>query len=307
MEPDELYTLRAQYYLGHYTLSLQEAKATARRPLSNDLKIEREEFQLRSMLALKQYDKVIDSASDISPGTKAIGVRAKYDSPSTPEATRADLLSELQALASDPSTTPTAQLIAAQTFLAHGEMTKEALQAVHAGTTMEHLALSVQIYLRMDRLDLALGSLMKMKQMDEEAVLAQLCHCHIAIYQGSSQALDAVHIVTSLTEQYGNCIMLLNMAAVACMASGQYAEAEVHLMDAMAEDKDDANVDVDSNVDVDTLINLIVCFQHQGKVKEIGQVIDRIKRSHPNHTFVQGLLRVEGAFERESVKYKVAA
>jgi cellulose synthase/poly-beta-1,6-N-acetylglucosamine synthase-like glycosyltransferase len=66
-------------------------------------------------------------------------------------------------------------------------------------------------------------------------------------------------------------------------------------------------VDVDSNVDVDTLINLIVCFQHQGKVKEIGQVIDRIKRSHPNHTFVQGLLRVEGAFERESVKYKVAA
>jgi hypothetical protein len=68
MEPDELYTLRAQYYLGHYTLSLQEAKATARRPLSNDLKIEREEFQLRSMLALKQYDKVIDSASDISPG-----------------------------------------------------------------------------------------------------------------------------------------------------------------------------------------------------------------------------------------------
>merc|ERR1740117_1548865 len=99
------------------------------------------------MLALKQFDKVIDSASDISPGTKAIGVRAKYDSPSTPEATRADLLSELQALASDPSTTPTAQLIAAQTFLAHGEMTKEALQAVHAGTTMEHLALSVQIYL----------------------------------------------------------------------------------------------------------------------------------------------------------------
>jgi tetratricopeptide (TPR) repeat protein len=186
-------------------------------------------------------------------------------------------------------------------------MTKEALQAVHAGTTMEHLALSVQIYLRMDRLDLALGSLMKMKQMDEEAVLAQLCHCHIAIYQGSSQALDAVHIVTSLTEQYGSCIMLLNMAAVACMASGQYAEAEVHLMDAMAEDKDDANVDVDSNVDVDTLINLIVCFQHQGKVKEIGQVIDRIKWSHPNHTFVQGLLRVEGAFQRESVKYKVAA
>jgi coatomer protein complex subunit epsilon len=66
--PDELYTLRAQYYLGHYALSLDEAKAISRRPLSNDLKIEREEFQLRAMLALKQFDKVIDAASDLSAG-----------------------------------------------------------------------------------------------------------------------------------------------------------------------------------------------------------------------------------------------
>jgi len=63
----------------------------------------------------------------------------------------------------------------------------------------------------------------------------------------------------------------------------------------------------DEDVDVDTLINLIVCHQHQGKVQEIGQVLERIKGSHPNHSFVQGLLRVEGAFERESAKYKVAA
>jgi hypothetical protein len=32
------------------------------------LKIEREEFQLRAMLALKQFDKVIDAASDLSAG-----------------------------------------------------------------------------------------------------------------------------------------------------------------------------------------------------------------------------------------------
>jgi coatomer protein complex subunit epsilon len=294
--PDELYTLRAQYYLGHYALCLEEAKAISRRPLSNDLKIEREEFQLRAMLALKQYDKVIDAASDLSAGTQAIGIRAKYDSPSTPESSKANLLSELQVLASDPSTTATAQLIAAQTFLSQGEMTKEALQCVHAGATMEHLALSVQIYLRMDRLDLAKQTLTKMKKADEEAVLTQLCNCHVTIYSGSSQALDAVHILGSMSEQYGATVMLLNLVAVAYMAAGQYPEAESSLIDATAEGED-----------VDTLINLVVCYQHQGKAAEIGQVLGTIKNSYPNHSFVQGLLRVEGAFERESVKYRVAA
>ena len=33
-EPDELYTLRAQYWLGHYQMAVDEAKSIARRPMS---------------------------------------------------------------------------------------------------------------------------------------------------------------------------------------------------------------------------------------------------------------------------------
>lgn len=292
--PDELYTLRAQFYLGHYAMSLDEARAISRRPLSNDLKIEREEFQLRALLGLKQYDKVLEADTDISPGVKAIAIRANYEMAS--EASKAGLILELQALVSDPSASPTAQLVAAQTFLGQGEMTKEALHCVYQGATMEHLAMCCQIYLKMDRLDLAQQTLRKMKQKDEEAVLSQLCACYIAIYTGSSEALEAVHIIGSLTEQYGACTMLLNLASAAYMAAGQYAEAETNLIEATAEGED-----------VDTMINLIVCYQHQGKSQEIGSLLDRIKGSYPTHPFVQGLLRVEGAFEREAVKYKVAA
>lgn len=61
-EPDELYTLRAQYWLGHYQLALDEARSIARRPMPSHLKVEREEFVLRSLLALKQYDKVQSEA-----------------------------------------------------------------------------------------------------------------------------------------------------------------------------------------------------------------------------------------------------
>jgi coatomer protein complex subunit epsilon len=71
--PDELYTLRTQYYLGHYNLCLEEAKALSRRPLSTEAKIEREEFQLRAMTLLKLYDKVATAAkSNVSPGELTI-------------------------------------------------------------------------------------------------------------------------------------------------------------------------------------------------------------------------------------------
>jgi len=64
-EPDELYTLRAQYWLGHYQLAVEEAKAIARRPMNPNLKLEREEYLNRSYIALGQYDKLTGG----SPGT----------------------------------------------------------------------------------------------------------------------------------------------------------------------------------------------------------------------------------------------
>ena len=57
-EPDELYTLRAQYWLGHYQLAVEEAKAIARRPMSPALKAEREEYLHRAYMAMRQYDKL---------------------------------------------------------------------------------------------------------------------------------------------------------------------------------------------------------------------------------------------------------
>ena len=56
--PDELYTLRAQYTLGHAAAALQEAKQLTRRPMSSSLQDEREEYVMRAYTSLRQYDKV---------------------------------------------------------------------------------------------------------------------------------------------------------------------------------------------------------------------------------------------------------
>ena len=42
-------------------------------------------------------------------------------------------------------------------------------------------------------------------------------------------------------------------------------------------------------------------------MEEIGQVLERINGSHPNHSFVQGLLGAERAFERRSTNNKLVA
>ena len=92
---------------------------------------------------------------------------------------------------------------------------REALHCVHTGLKMEHLAMCVQIYIKIDRFDLARESLNLLKQAGEDSILAQLTSAYISIGQGSSRSDDAVHILAGLSEQYGPSLMLLNCMAVA--------------------------------------------------------------------------------------------
>jgi Coatomer epsilon subunit len=70
--PDELYTLRAQFALGHYKAALGEANQVARRPMSAALKQEREEYVRRAQMALHQYDLCAVAAPGEGPGTSCL-------------------------------------------------------------------------------------------------------------------------------------------------------------------------------------------------------------------------------------------
>ena len=298
MDPDDLYTLRAQYWLGHYNLCLEEGKSLARRPMSPSLKEERDEFLVRALLALGHADKVLkEHPSSKSAGIRALVLRAKYETAGGDSATKQSIIGQLQAMLNDPETfTATVQLTACHVFLLHGDMTREALQCVHLGTTMEHLATCLQIFLKMDRLDLAEEQLRFMKQADEDAILTQLCQAFISLATGSSRAEDATYVLTHLTEQYGPSPFLLNCLALASISAGKYDSAEAALKEALAEDTNNS----------DALVNLCVCYQHLGKEDELNAIVKRIKETHPEHFYVQGLQRVETAIEREGIKYAVA-
>ena len=212
------------------------------------------------------------------------------------EATQQMIVGQVSSLLGDGATT-SVQLTASQIFVKAG-MKREALQCVHLGLTMEHIMSCLQLYLQLDRLDLASQQLGLLKQADEDSVLTQLGSVYVALGTGSSSAKDAVHTLNQLAEQYGPSVYLTNLMACALLQQGQYAEAEQRLTQA----KQEGLPGVEN--DVDTMVNLLVCYQYQNK--PTAPLVQQIVSQHPSHFLSKGLETVNGAFERESMKYRVS-
>jgi predicted negative regulator of RcsB-dependent stress response len=224
-------------------------------------------------------------------GLKALALQAQFATLSATGASTQTVIQQLQSMLGD-GVSPRVQVIAASVFLQAG-MKKEALQCVHQGLTMEQTGLCVQIYILLDRLDLAEQTLQQMRKTDEDSMLTQLSSVQVALATGSSMAGEAVHTLTQISEQYGPSPMLLNLMACAHLQGGSYAEAEAKLMQA----REEFGVD-----DADTLVNLIVASQYQHK--PIGDYVAALKQQYPTHFLSLGLDTVGGAFDREAIKYR---
>ena len=225
---------------------------------------------------------------------QALVLKAQFELASGNEAAQTGYVDQLKTLAaSNPN--PSIQLTTSQVLLAAGQ-TKEALQQVHLGATMEHIAQVMQIYLKLDRLDLAKQQYNLLRQADEDAILTQLANVYVSLATGSKGAPDAVHGLNSLTEQYGASPLLLNLMAVGFMLQGDYDNAQSKLEECIRDFSDVAVIP-------DTLVNLIVCNVQQNKPAD--ELVAQMKDQFPAHPFCANLDRVVSAFDREAIKYKV--
>lgn len=293
MEPDELYNLRNFYWIGNYQKAIAEGSSLSR--LSEALKIEAKEFVYRSYVALGQFNIVLGEIKDgeeVPTSLRAVKMLARYLSSPADKELAVKSLSGWLAGQSTGSTT-TLQLVAAMVFLHEGD-TKEALRCVHLGTTMEHLALTVQVFLKMDRLDLATKTVRQMQGVDEDATLTQLCLAWTHVASGGSKLQEAAYIYDELADKFEATVMLRNGSAVAHIHMGNFDEAEKALLDAITKGQNDP----------DTLVNLICCYQHMGKPEELLlRYVNQLKAVAPRHPLVQQLATVEGAFARVAGTY----
>lgn len=294
-EPDDLYTLRNNFWLGMYQRAVTEGSSLPVHRLPEPLKVECKEFVYRAYIAMGQGQIVIDEVPD-SPSTpvalQAVKLLARYLGSA---GDREMIMVTLGEWMSDPasSNSPTLQLIAAIVYLHEGN-TKDALKSIRHGTTMEQLALSTQIYLKMDLPELATKQVRLMQQADEDATLSQLASAWLQLYQGGAKAQEAAYVFEELMDKFSPTSLLLNGVAVANMHMGRFDEAERFLQQAQSQGPNDP----------DTLVNTITCYQHQCKPTELVQRnINTLRTVAPNHPFVEQLSSVDAAFDRVAATY----
>ncbi|CAG8844123.1 11489_t:CDS:2, partial [Racocetra persica] len=141
------------------------------------------------------------------------------------------------------------QVIAGMIYY-HEGLFEDALKIlVRHNRNLECVALIIQIYLQLDRLDLAKREIAATKTWAEDAMLAQLIEAWVGLRTGGDKYQEAYYIYEEIAQSpSSNTVKVLNGQAVCNIHLGRYPEAESLLLEALNK----------NNNDPDTLVNLIV-------------------------------------------------
>nr|CAD7194905.1 unnamed protein product [Timema douglasi] len=301
VEVDELFDTKNAFYIGNYQQCINEAqKAKVTLPSSPAVQLERDIFLYRAYIAQKKYRVVLDEISGVSPPElQPLKLLAEYFAvPSK----RDTLVSKLDQQASgNVDVNNYTSIIVTATVYYHEGNFEAALRILNQADYLEwsccvdfSSALTLQIYLKINRVDLAIKELKSMQEKDDDATLTQLAQAWVNIAMGGDKLQDAYYIFQEMTDKHSSTPLLLNGQAVCFIGQGKYEEAEAALQESL--DKDSNNPD--------TLINMIVLSQHLGKPPEVSnRFLSQLKDSHLEHPFVKEYLLKENEFERLTKQY----
>lgn len=292
-ESDELYTVKNSFWLGNYGEAIGEAKAL--RLKSEELKAERDIYVYRAHIGMQDYSTVLASISD--DGSESIALQsvrllATYlgDSHS-----RNAVLLTIEDMSSDAAAASDAtfQLICGTIYLHEGNF-GAALKAVKSGKTLEQLALSAQIYLRMDRVDLAENAVRSMQQLDDEASVTQLTHGWVCLAVGGDRYKEAALVFRDLVDRNGPAVSSLNGLGSAYLAMKRLDDAERSFQQALSVNSSNA----------DSLANLVSLCMQQGKVQEgLNKWLPQLREAAPDHHYLRALAALDEDFDKQMTTY----
>jgi coatomer protein complex subunit epsilon len=133
------------------------------------------------------------------------------------------------------------------------------------------MALCVQVYLGMNRVDHAEAMLAKMAALDDDATVTQLATAWVGAQQGGAKVQEAAYVYQELGDKLGWTAKLHTGLAVARMKMGEWADAERDLLDALEK----------SPAEPDALANLIAVGLHLGK--PVARYAAQLRTLAPQH------------------------
>jgi len=277
--------LRNNFWMGNYQRTIHEGSALKIK--EDALVLEAKSFVLRAMIAKGDTGAVLEDYKGDQPAAlEAVKLLARMKA--FPEKKDTVLLEATQWMDDASfSTNVTLQTVAATIFFGAGDY-KSALKALQHKRNMEQTAMTCQVYLKMNRLDLAQKAHDELTKIDDDHSLTQLCRALVWLALGGAKYQEAAYIFEELMQKYGSTSVLLNGQALTQMHLGRFEAAEQTLVDALGKDDSDPA----------TLVNAIVCAQCLHRDDDIIQRhIRTIRKVAPSHPWVVEYDAQEKAFD----------
>jgi len=283
----DLFELKNYFILGNYQAAVNEGSALS--SVEDSDKVERDVYVYRSYIAQGKYRLVLEEIKDprAPTGLQAVKLLANYLGN---EDTKELSLATLKEWMSDgvAANNPFLQIVAATIYI-YEEKYEDAMRCVYQANSLEGLSLLVQIYLKINRLDLAEKELRGMQKIDDDSTVTQLTQVWVQISLGGELVNDALSTLQDLSNKFGTTGYLLNLMGICCINLKRFPDAEKYFLQALEK----------NSSDVDTLVNLIACHQHQGKPAEnITREINQLKALAPKSSFVRNLQKADEDFDK---------
>jgi len=288
---DELFDLKNSFYLGNFAHTVNEANKLK---LAGDAAMERDVYLYRAMIAQKQFS-VLNAEINSSAPPQLIAVKtfANYLSAGNADANLKILEGQLQSVAPENWVSP---VMCASIYL-HEKNYESALRTLQLSDHIEALAMQVQIYVSMERPDLARKTLKQMLDSDEDATLTQLAQAWTNLSIGGDKLQESYYIFQELMDKNQSSPTLLNGGTASHVAQGKWEEADGAIKEAAEKDPNFA----------DTLINQVVVATQTGNQDVARRTLASLRGSCASHPFVRDIEAKEADFDRLIKQYQPVA
>jgi len=257
-------------------------------------------YYYRSLIALGQEDVVLKGIAANAPLELQV-VKLLATLKSAKDKDNQDLAWETLKEWNEPLTGNRYALLIASQIAFETKHYKEALNYVNADTeSLEMLAMTVQIYLKINRLDLAAKQVKAMAAIDDDDTLTSLATSWIYIVQGGEKVNEAYFLLQDSLDKFGPSPYVFNSMAVCQIQLKNYRQAFQHLKQAR-----DQSMQNRERVSGETLINSIVCCQHLRNPESITRIFSELKQSDPSHPWLIKYAEMEAAFDKSALNYKL--